>query len=252
MNPPHTHISPHSINDAFCELLESGPKPVVAAIRGLALGGGLEVALACAARVATPRAKLGLPELQLGILPGFGGTQRLPRLVGLQTGLKMILTSAPLAAEKAVKAGLIDEIAPPDALLPRAKALALAIARGEAPRLATLTRTDRLEPLGEALQVLDFAAAESARRAPNLTHPLLTIDAIKAGVTGGGRAGLAAEAAACSGVRARPSRPRTARAARTWPTRCCAATARCSCSSTSRASSTSRRSRTSPRSSGKG
>jgi enoyl-CoA hydratase/3-hydroxyacyl-CoA dehydrogenase len=163
------------------------------------------VALACAARVATPRAKLGLPELQLGILPGFGGTQRLPRLVGLQTGLKMILTSAPLVAEKAVKAGLIDEVAAPDALLPRASALALAIARGEAPRLATLTRTDRLEPLGEALQMLEFAAAETARRAPNLTHPLLTIEAIKAGVTGGGRAGLAAEAAAFAAAAALPT-----------------------------------------------
>lgn len=198
-------FNPPSINDAFCDLLESGPKPVVAAIRGLALGGGLEVALACAARLATPRTKLGLPELQLGILPGFGGTQRLPRLVGLQAGLKMILTSAPVPADKAASMGLVDGIVEPSDLLPRAKALAIAIARGTAPRLATLQRTDRLEPVGEALQILDFAAAETARRAPNLTHPLLTIDAIRVGVTRGGRAGLAAEAAAFAAAAALPT-----------------------------------------------
>ncbi len=98
------------INDAFCELLESGPKPTVAAISTLALGGGCEVALACNARVATPGTSIGLPELQLGILPGFGGTQRLPRLVGLQQAVTMILTSAPVKAEKAIKIGLIDEV----------------------------------------------------------------------------------------------------------------------------------------------
>lgn len=72
------------INAAFCELLESGPKPTVAAVEGIALGGGCETAMACNARLCTPGTKMGLPELSLGILPGFGGTQRLPRLVGLQ------------------------------------------------------------------------------------------------------------------------------------------------------------------------
>lgn len=98
------------INNAFCDLLESGPKPTVAAIETLALGGGCEVALACNARVAAPGASIGLPELQLGILPGFGGTQRLPRLVGLQQALTMILTSAPVKAEKALKLGLVDQV----------------------------------------------------------------------------------------------------------------------------------------------
>jgi enoyl-CoA hydratase/3-hydroxyacyl-CoA dehydrogenase len=186
----------HSINDAFCSLLEGGPKPTVAAIAALALGGGLEVALACHARLATPGARLGLPELQLGILPGFGGTQRLPRLVGLQAGLQMILTSAPVKAEKALKMGLVDAVVPPADLLQAARAWARALAAGEKPRLAALERTDRLPPLGEALATLEFARAETAKRAPNLTHPLLTIDAIGAGIQRGGRAGLVAESAA--------------------------------------------------------
>lgn len=83
----------NTINEAFCRVLEAGPKPTVAAIEGVALGGGCEVAMACNARICTPGTRLGLPELQLGIIPGFGGTQRLPRLVGLQKAIEMMLTS---------------------------------------------------------------------------------------------------------------------------------------------------------------
>jgi enoyl-CoA hydratase/3-hydroxyacyl-CoA dehydrogenase len=97
--------------------------------------------MGCNARVATSDAKLGLPELTLGILPGFGGTQRLPRLVGLQRGLQMMLTSAPLPAAAALKAGLIDAVVPPAELLAAAKKRALDIAAGRLPRLLSLTRT---------------------------------------------------------------------------------------------------------------
>lgn len=98
------------VNEAFCTLVESGPKPAVAAVSGVALGGGCELAMACSARVATPTAKLGLPELQLGIIPGFGGTQRLPRLVGVQQAVQMTLTSKPVAAAKAMEQGLVDAV----------------------------------------------------------------------------------------------------------------------------------------------
>lgn len=101
------------VNEAFCKLLESGPKPSVAAVSGVALGGGCELAMACNARVASPKAKLGLPELQLGIIPGFGGTQRLPRLVGVQQAVQMTLTSKPLPAGAAHKAGLVDAVVDP-------------------------------------------------------------------------------------------------------------------------------------------
>lgn len=91
-------------------LIENAPKPVVAAIHGTALGGGLEVALACHYRVATKDARLGLPEVKLGLLPGGGGTQRLPRAVGPELAVKMIVGGDPIGAEAALKAGLIEEI----------------------------------------------------------------------------------------------------------------------------------------------
>jgi 3-hydroxyacyl-CoA dehydrogenase len=91
-------------------LMENSPKPIIAAIHGTALGGGLEVALACHYRVATKEAKLGLPEVKLGLLPGAGGTQRLPRAVGPELAVKMIVSGDPIGAAEALKNGLIEEI----------------------------------------------------------------------------------------------------------------------------------------------
>ena len=92
------------------DLIESSPKPVVAAIHGTALGGGLEVTLACHYRVGVKDARFGLPEVKLGILPGAGGTQRLPRVVGVEKGLQMMVSGDPIRADEALKSGLIDEI----------------------------------------------------------------------------------------------------------------------------------------------
>jgi 3-hydroxyacyl-CoA dehydrogenase len=100
---------PPALNDVLSEI-ESSPKPVVAAIHGTALGGGLEVTLACHFRVATKEAKLGLPEVKLGLLPGAGGTQRLPRAVGPELAVKMIVGGDPIGAAEALKNGLIEEI----------------------------------------------------------------------------------------------------------------------------------------------
>jgi 3-hydroxyacyl-CoA dehydrogenase len=96
--------------------LDSFSKPVVAAIHGTALGGGLELALACTYRVAVPGAQLGLPEVKLGVLPGAGGTQRLPRVVGAAKALEMMLSGNPIKAEEAEKLGLIDELVDGDLL----------------------------------------------------------------------------------------------------------------------------------------
>src|SRR5437660_2842953 len=103
--PPQTP----SLHDVIAAI-EAMPKPVVAALHGTALGGGFELALACHFRVAVPAARVGLPEVKLGLLPGAGGTQRLPRLVGPEKALQMIVTGEPIGAVEARGDGIVDEI----------------------------------------------------------------------------------------------------------------------------------------------
>ncbi len=100
------------VGQAVFSRLEDLAKPVIAAVNGFALGGGLELAVACDLIVASEKAKLGLPECTLGLLPGFGGTVRLPRLVGTAKALEMTLTGTPIGAEEALRIGLIVKIAP--------------------------------------------------------------------------------------------------------------------------------------------
>ena len=104
------------------------PQPIIAAIRGFALGGGLELALACDIRIAAEDAQLGLTEVNLAIIPGGGGTQRLPRVVGRGKALEMILTGARVPAAEALKIGLVERVVPVAELLPAAHALARAMA----------------------------------------------------------------------------------------------------------------------------
>ncbi|WP_027014645.1 3-hydroxyacyl-CoA dehydrogenase NAD-binding domain-containing protein [Comamonas composti] len=107
------------------KILEESPKPVIAAIHGTALGGGLEVALVCHYRIAVPTARLGLPEVNIGLLPGAGGTQRLPRLVGVEVALEMMTAGTHIQARHALQLGLLDQLAPEDDL----NAAAIAFAR---------------------------------------------------------------------------------------------------------------------------
>ncbi|MET9089701.1 enoyl-CoA hydratase/isomerase family protein [Streptomyces sp. NPDC004237] len=111
-------------------LLEEFPKPSVAAIHGFAFGGGLELALACDLRVAERGTRLGLPEMKLGVLPGAGGTQRLPRLLPPAIAKQMILTGEPIDAERAHALGLLNELAEPGGALKAAEALAARLAAG--------------------------------------------------------------------------------------------------------------------------
>src|SRR5690606_32290145 len=105
-------------------MIETLPKPVIAAVNGFALGGGLELALACHMRIASSRAKFGLPEVKLGIIPGYGGTIRLPRLVGRGRALELMLTGEMIDAEEAYRIGLVNRIAEPAALLDTTRELA--------------------------------------------------------------------------------------------------------------------------------
>ena len=101
--------------------IENLPKPVIAAVNGFALGGGLELAMACHLRIASENARLGQPEVKLGILPGYGGTQRLPRLVGKGAALALLLAGDPIPAQEACRIGLVERVVPLAELLPAAR-----------------------------------------------------------------------------------------------------------------------------------
>ena len=104
-------------NHRLLNAIETGSKPVVAAINGNCLGGGLEIAMCCHYRVASRGVDLGQPEVQIGLIPGAGGTQRLPRLIGLPNALEMITTGKPIQSEQALQRGVVDEVVAPDKLI---------------------------------------------------------------------------------------------------------------------------------------
>ena len=132
------------------------PKPTLAAINGYALGGGCELALACDLRIAARSARLGQPEVNLGLLPGGGGTQRLPRLVGTGRALRLILTGEIIDAEAAERMGLVDEVVDDDALPARTRELATAIARHSPVALARIKQAVRAaaeHPMSRGLEI---------------------------------------------------------------------------------------------------
>jgi enoyl-CoA hydratase/carnithine racemase len=106
------------------DLIENLGKPVIACINGFALGGGCEIAMACTMRLASENVKLGQPEVKLGIIPGYGGTQRLPRLVGKGMAMQMLLAGEMISAQEAHRIGLVNEVTPAAELIPRAEAIA--------------------------------------------------------------------------------------------------------------------------------
>lgn len=140
--------------------IETLGKPVIACVRGFALGGGCELALACTLRIAADDAKFGQPEVKLGVIPGYGGSQRLPRLVGRGAALKLLLTGAIIDASEALRIGLVDEVVPAAELMLRAEALAAEIA-AQAP----LAIAETLRVVDEGLGLpLDLALLREADR----------------------------------------------------------------------------------------
>ncbi len=159
-------------------LVEGSPKPVVAAINGLALGGGLELAMACHYRVAAAAAPLGMPEVKLGILPGAGGTQRLPRLAGVERALNMIVSGNPVDARELAGTGLLDATAGGD-ILPVAVAFAESIIAEKLP--LKKARDINIDP-SNAQALLDAARRAAAPLAKHYPAPLKCIDAVETAV----------------------------------------------------------------------
>jgi len=160
---------------AVVDTIENCSKPVVAAIHGTALGGGLEVALACHYRVADKSAKLGTPEVKLGLLPGAGGTQRLPRVAGVKMALQMCATGNPIGAKEAFDCGLVDRIVEGD-LIPHAVAFAEEV-RDVRPLAKSSERQDRVADADPAL--FDEFSKENAKRFRGFEAPLKNIQAVK-------------------------------------------------------------------------
>ena len=180
--------------------LEALQLPLIAAIHGPCLGGGLELAMACHGRVATDDSKtvLGLPEVQLGLLPGSGGTQRLPKLVGLQKALDMMLTGKQLRAVQAKKAGLVDVVVPASILLAAAVKMALAGKpdRSKPVKLPFIGQLLEFTSVGRAILFSQAEKQTLAKTGGHYPAPLKIIEAIKAGVNSGMAYGLQVEAAA--------------------------------------------------------
>ncbi|CAL1414389.1 unnamed protein product [Linum trigynum] len=180
--------------DLVVNTIEECKKPVVAALQGLALGGGLELALGSHARIAAPGTQLGLPELSLGVIPGFGGTQRLPRLVGLPKAIEMMLLSNLIFSEEGKELGLIDAIVSSQELLKVSREWALDIAGRRRPWVRSLHKSDKMGSLSEATQVLKAARLQAMKTAPNLPQHLGCLDAIEDGIVHGGYSGVLKEA----------------------------------------------------------
>jgi 3-hydroxyacyl-CoA dehydrogenase len=168
-----------SLHEAI-DLIEGCAKPIVAAIHGTALGGGLEIALACHYRVASASAKVGLPEVKLGILPGAGGTQRLPRLIGIEAALNVIVSGDPIPAPQAAKAGVIDEIVEGD-LLEGALAFARKLIAQKAP--ARKIRDRQIDAAKLPPGFFDAARKRLAQEKKNLFAPQRIVDALEAAAT---------------------------------------------------------------------
>lgn len=167
------------------DLIENTPKPVIAAINGFALGGGLELAMSCHIRYASENAKLGLPEVSLGVIPGYGGTQRLPRLVGKGRAMEMIFTAEMISAAEAERYGLVNKVVPQSELISACMELAKKIMKNSPSAIAQAIhainagyRHDvngfevEIESFGNCFDSADFKEGTSAfleKRKPQFT-----------------------------------------------------------------------------------
>ena len=169
----------------FVNKLEIGPKPLISAINGNALGGGLEIALASHYRVAVPSANLGLPEVKLGLLPAAGGTQRLPRLIGLNEAMNMIVSGEPIKAQRAFQLGLVDEVVPLEHLIQSALKVAKKFINHSINMKSRMTRNmnSRLPSAGEQKSYCAMTRETLKVRAKGYIAPFKIVDVIEKGLS---------------------------------------------------------------------
>jgi len=168
----------------FLSSIETGPKPFIAAINGNCLGGGLETAMACHYRVASEGVNLGQPEVQIGLIPGAGGTQRLPRLIGLPNALEMITAGKPITSKAAWSRGLVDEMVPMEKLLDAAVKAARRFISKELNLRMRMTRSvnHRLPSAAEKTALLSYARFMTSQKAKGYIAPFKAIDAFEQGL----------------------------------------------------------------------
>jgi 3-hydroxyacyl-CoA dehydrogenase len=176
------------------DVIEGSPKPVIAAIHGTALGGGFELALCCHYRVAVPSARCGFPEVNLGLLPGAGGTQRLPRIVGVEQSLDMVTSGKHIDGKSAHAAGLFDELVPEDALRPSAIAFARkVVAEGSGPLRRVRDLDDKIAAARAKPEVFEAFRKANAKKFRGFLAPEYNIRAVEAAVARPFDEGLAEE-----------------------------------------------------------
>ncbi len=163
-----------TLGQSVLNRVENFKKPIIAAINGICLGGGLELAMACHIRIASDMTKLGQPEIGLGIIPGFGGTQRLPRLVGRAKAAELILTGDQITAKDALAIGLVNKIAPPETILKHAKSFAK--------KLASMGSSAMAEALALITRSQDMTIAEGLQKEAEAFARLVESDDMKEGM----------------------------------------------------------------------
>jgi 3-hydroxyacyl-CoA dehydrogenase/enoyl-CoA hydratase/carnithine racemase len=183
-------------NNRFLNSIEQGSKPVIAALNGNCLGGGLEIAMACHYRIAAQGIQVGQPEVQIGLIPGAGGTQRLPRLAGLPDALQMIATGQAISSDEGLKKGCIDEVVPQESLLEKAMEVAQRFISGEMNRRDRMTslRKDRLPNFVMKKMIIKYAQDEAAKKGKGYIAPFKAIEAMEQGLSDNFEADLKVEA----------------------------------------------------------
>ena len=183
-------------NNRFLNSIEQGPKPVIAAINGNCLGGGLEIAMACHYRIAAQGIQMGQPEVQIGLIPGAGGTQRLPRLVGLPDALQMIATGQAVSSDEGVKKGCIDEVVSRESLLEKALEVGKRFISRELNHRDRMTRLrkDRLPNFVSKKMIISYARGEAEKKGKGYIAPFKAIEAMERGLSDDFEADLKIEA----------------------------------------------------------